>query len=133
MIRLHKPLFSFFILVTFCLTQVNAQSLSTLLKRGDAYFELFAYAKAVEYYEKAATYTPNDKALQLKLAECYRKMNNVKKATYWCEQALAPGEGTPEQILAFAQLLQHIQASKCIISCKQRRNAPLTYYPLSTH
>ncbi|MCX8479629.1 MAG: OmpA family protein [Chitinophagales bacterium] len=109
MIRLYKILFISFLLVCLTTSRSEGQSLNTLLKRGDAYAELFAYAKAVEYYEKAATYTPNDKALQLKLAECYRKLNNVKKATYWCEQALLPGEGSAEQILAFSQLLQQMQ------------------------
>ncbi len=109
MIRLFKILFISFFLVCLTTSRSEGQTLNTLLKRGDAYAELFAYAKAVEYYEKAATYTPNDKALQLKLAECYRKLNNVKKATYWCEQALLPGEGSAEQILAFSQLLQQMQ------------------------
>ena len=109
MIRLLKFLLIICSIALFNISNSGAQSLNTLLKRGDACAEKFAFAKAVMYYEKAATYTPNDKALQLKLAECYRKLNNVKKATYWCEQALVPGEGSPEQILAFSQLLQQMQ------------------------
>ena len=109
MIRLYKFVLLLIMIFGIFSKNGNAQSLATLLKRGDASMELFAYAKAVSYYEKAAQYTPNDKALQLKLAECYRKLNNVKKATYWCEQALQPGEGSAEQILAFAQLLQQMQ------------------------
>lgn len=109
MIRLYKFLLFSCLFVAFGISTTMAQTLTTLLKRGDAYAEMFAYAKAAQYYEQAATYIPNDKALQLKLAECYRKLNNVKKASYWCEQALQPGEGSSEQILAFSQLLQQMQ------------------------
>lgn len=77
------------LILAFCflgLLQVPAQ-----IKQANSFFEQFKYSKAIPLYKKAT----NDKDEKIRkeatvrLADCYRLINNMKEARSWYAQAVA--------------------------------------------
>ena len=81
--------------VLFFLIQANAtfaqKNLKTHLgnheRRGDKLFHHFSYSQAIEAYENALENKESD-ALKLKIAECYRLLNNTEKTANWYEKVI---------------------------------------------
>ncbi|MBC7486246.1 MAG: PD40 domain-containing protein [Cytophagaceae bacterium] len=66
-------------IILICSSQLFAQKTSKHLERGNAYFEVRYYAKAIPEYEKYLRSTKLA-AIELKLADCYRKVGQYEKA-----------------------------------------------------
>ncbi len=66
---------------------VQAQNVGNDLKgnyrRAEKLFSLYAYAGAVESYLKVTDKDPENKEVKLKIAECYRLLNDPKNAAVW--------------------------------------------------
>jgi len=75
------------------------------LKKANKLYDRMAYSTAIDYYKRALGKTDDFDAKQ-KLAECYAKMNDYVNAEYWYSQVVLSSTATPEQKLAYAQILQ---------------------------
>lgn len=71
-------LFNAFIILLFS-SSVFAQKAAKHLERGDAYFEVRYYAKAIPEYEKYMR-SQKSTSCELRLADCYRKVGQYEKA-----------------------------------------------------
>lgn len=66
---------------------------SAQMKKAEKQFSKFNYAKAIPAYEKVAKGKSADKqAAMIKLADCYRILNNYSKAESYYSQALSLGK-----------------------------------------
>jgi outer membrane protein OmpA-like peptidoglycan-associated protein/tetratricopeptide (TPR) repeat protein len=72
------------------------------LKTGDQHFQRYAYALALEHYKKAAAGKDLSPVLALKMAECYRLMNNAREAEFWYEQVVNFPAPEPVAFLHYA-------------------------------
>ncbi len=79
-------------------------------QRGDAYYEQMAYSNALEFYEKALAKDPKNKAIQLKIARCYEKLNNQEEVSYYASQSVSHSSATPDDVLAYADALSSIES-----------------------
>ena len=74
----------YLIFLLFISCAVNAQ-----MKKADKHFSKYNYAKAIPVYEKIAKSKSPDKQLaMIKLADCYRILNNYTKAESYYAQAI---------------------------------------------
>jgi outer membrane protein OmpA-like peptidoglycan-associated protein/tetratricopeptide (TPR) repeat protein len=63
------------------------------MKKAEMQFSKYNYAKAIPAYEKVAKGTSSDKqAAMIKLADCYRILNNYTKAESYYAQAISLGK-----------------------------------------
>ena len=80
--------------------------LTSYEKRGDKLAYYFAYKSAVASYEQALKVDPEKVHLQLKIAECYRLLNNSVEAEKWYALTMAqPNLVKPEHTLNYALAL----------------------------
>lgn len=80
--------------------------LTSYEKRGDKMFYFFAYSTALESYQSALRVDPEKDHLKLKIAECYRMLNNPIESEKWYGQAMANDKVVkPEHRLHYAQAL----------------------------
>lgn len=92
---------------------VSAQSV--LEKKADQLYENFSYSKAAGIYESLYKRTPQDGKLIQRLAYCYDKMLNFKKALFYYSYLVKLDEAKPEDYYQYAQLLRingNIEESK---------------------
>lgn len=73
--------------------------------RGNKYFESLQYAKAAEIYEKVLKKGEDSVAVK-HLAECYRRLNEIKKAEQYYKRASELYPNDPEIQLTYGQLLK---------------------------
>ena len=69
-----------FISIVTCSFNVSAQKALKHLERGNAYFEVRYYAKAIPEYEKYLRSHKESSSCELRLADCYRKVGAYDKA-----------------------------------------------------
>ena len=97
----------------FCIVLVPATAqqnifthLTSYEKRGDKMVYYFSYLSAVENYLQALKVDPEKVHLQLKIAECYRMLNDPKNSEKWYALAMAqPNLLQPEHRLHYAMAL----------------------------
>lgn len=81
---------------------VNAQ-----MKKADKHFSKYNYAKAIPVYEKIAKSKSPDKQLaMIKLADCYRILNNYTKAESYYAQAISLGKVPAEVNYNYGNVLK---------------------------
>lgn len=83
---------------------------NALVKKGDKSVAIGEYFLAADYYKRAYAKTPaKEKQLRgeraLKMADCYRRINNTPKAIGGYKNAVRYGVATPEQTLDYGRLL----------------------------
>ncbi len=61
------------------------------LKRANKEYELSAYDKALKNYQEVLDKTPKHNEANTKIADCYRRMNQLEKAAFHYEKALQNG------------------------------------------
>lgn len=75
------------------------------LTRADKLFKDLNFVEASKAYLDILDKRDNSEAKK-KLAECYRKMNNLKEQEYWLGQVVLLPEAEPQEILYYAMSLQ---------------------------
>ncbi len=76
-------------------------------KKADKYYEKLRYAKAIPAYEKAVKSNITDKQDALiKLAECYRILNNYPKAELCYKEAIALGKAPADAYYNYGNVLK---------------------------
>jgi len=76
----------FLVLIIFCF---GSMQISAQIKQANLFFEQFKYSKAVPLYKKAAN-SKEEKIREeatVRLADCYRLMNNASEASLWYTKA----------------------------------------------
>ena len=83
----------------------NTVKAQYVLKKADAQFELFNYATAIKYYQKAYQ---KKKSLHstARLADSYRLVQDYQNAENWYAQLVAMEGSSPEATLNYAQALR---------------------------
>lgn len=77
------------------------------MKKADKYFSKYNYAKAIPFFEKVAKGKSADKqAAMIKLADCYRILNNYPKAESYYAQATSLGKVPPEVNYHYGNVLK---------------------------
>jgi len=76
-----------------------------LYQKGNVQYYNTWYSSAVPYYEKALAKKEIPDAV-IKLAECYRYLNNMEKAEMWYRKAVLLPQSKPYHKLQFAQILK---------------------------
>jgi outer membrane protein OmpA-like peptidoglycan-associated protein/tetratricopeptide (TPR) repeat protein len=77
------------------------------MKKAEKHFSKFNYAKAIPAYEKVSKGKSNDKQVALiKLADCYRILNNYTKAESYYAQALSMGKVPTEVNYNYGNVLK---------------------------
>lgn len=73
-------------------------TLSAQIKQANVFFEQFKYSKAIPLYKKATADKDEKirKEATVRLAECYRFMNNYDEASNWYAKAVESGNASPE-------------------------------------
>lgn len=78
---------------------------SSMMDRGDAYFESMAYTKALKEYQRALEKNPRDKEVQLKIAQCYEKLNNPEEVAYYSSQSVSHSSADANDVYEYAEAL----------------------------
>ena len=86
-------------------TSLNVEAQIGKLSKANKYFEEFNYPKAAAAYKKILSKGENSEA-KIKLAECYRLMNEPIEAEYWYEQVVELPESNEEHLLHYAMALK---------------------------
>jgi len=77
------------------------------MKKADKHFSKYNYAKAIPVYEKIAKSKSPDKQLaMIKLADCYRILNNYTKAESYYAQAISLGKVPAEVNYNYGNVLK---------------------------
>ncbi len=87
---------------------------SQLIQKGDRHFEEMAYIQALEYYQKANARDSLGQETKLKIAECYRLLNDPVNAEKWYAKVVNTDIALPQHRLYYAEALnsngKHAQA-----------------------
>ncbi|MDB5273039.1 MAG: OmpA/MotB protein [Chitinophagaceae bacterium] len=83
-----------------------AQSVSKHLERGNAYFMVRYYAKAIPEYEKYIRSNKADAGCELRLAECYRKVGMYDKAESIYADVIATQAVGDSLLINYAEVLK---------------------------
>lgn len=73
----------FFLLAAFSSNAQLARLLASNVDNGDKQFDSFAFADALEYYQRSYKNDSTATDLEWKIAECYRHLNNARKSEEW--------------------------------------------------
>jgi outer membrane protein OmpA-like peptidoglycan-associated protein/tetratricopeptide (TPR) repeat protein len=96
-----QPLFTLALLM-YATLSTQAQ---TTPSEADVLYNRYAYSAAIPLYKATLAKGDNWDA-KVRLAECYRKINDAINAEYWYSQVVQSSMVSPEQKLYYAQLLQ---------------------------
>ncbi|MEQ9168505.1 MAG: OmpA family protein [Fulvivirga sp.] len=92
---------------------VQGQNISSLFakaeQKGDNFFYQFSYEEAIVAYKKAMESDPGNDKLKLKIAESYRKLNDVNEAADWYGKVLTESSDVDaEYKLHYAEALSGV-------------------------
>lgn len=76
------------------------------LSRANSKFELQAYNDAITVYKTVLAKDPNNITALSKIADAYRRTNQMKEAALWYEKAVKTGRAQPEVILEYGLTLK---------------------------
>jgi len=82
---------------------------SSKLTRADLNFENYSYKKAAQLYKEVLLSDQDNNAVKLKVAECYRKMNDPAHAAEWYGRVINTDAVQPIHKLYYAQALSSIE------------------------
>ncbi len=82
---------------------------SSKLTRADLNFENYSYKRAAQLYQEALLSDQDNNAIKLKVAECYRKMNDPEHAAEWYGRVINTNAVQPIHKLYYAQALSSIE------------------------
>ncbi len=93
--RMHKTIRSSFLLFSLIFIPLIAQAQDDIrksLREGNAYFKVYEYSTALEYYQEAYSQSPEDAEVNFGIGLCYLKMNDKQKALPFLQkvQNIAP-------------------------------------------
>jgi|GEM_PF-1987824 len=81
-------------------------NLKSDLRRADALYDSYSYQAAARLYKEALKKEPDNARIKLRLAECYRKLNDWKNAEVWYAQVMKEKSVTePIHLYNYAQAL----------------------------
>jgi outer membrane protein OmpA-like peptidoglycan-associated protein/tetratricopeptide (TPR) repeat protein len=78
-----------------------------LVRKGDYYYKMFAYAKAIPYYEKALKKDSTIQDAVFRLANSYRLTNNRERSQYWFAKAVSMPKCETIYKYYYAQMLMN--------------------------
>ena len=81
--------------------------LATKQRRAELHFQFFAYQSSVNLYHQIVNKRGLTDSLSLKIAECYRKLNQQDSTAAWYAKITNPSVMEPIHHLYFAQALQY--------------------------
>src|SRR5687767_12429290 len=84
--------------IVIILSFVFSSSLLGQLSKGDKFYEQNRYFKAIPYYINASKKQEHKKEANLKLADCYRKVNEYEKSESAYKNALATDPNVDPQV-----------------------------------
>ncbi|MFK7904785.1 MAG: OmpA family protein [Chitinophagales bacterium] len=94
-----------FLLLLFLSMSSFGQNAKTLIKKADAFYDAQAYELAIPIYRDVLI-SENSLSAKIKLADCYRLINDYDKAEYWYNQLVNIVPNEPQYKLYYAQMLQ---------------------------
>lgn len=77
------------------------------LKRAEKKYGRLAYAEAIKSYEKHLEQNPTDIDAISKLADCYRRVNDFKKAEMWFSRAVKSSKAAPINYYFYGKTLMN--------------------------
>lgn len=83
-----------------------ARLLANNLDNGDKQFDSFAFADALEYYQRSYKNDTTSQDLEWKIAECYRHLNNARKSEEWYAKVVAIEDVIPIAKYHYAEALK---------------------------
>lgn len=83
----------------------EAQNVKKMLANANELFDAHAYRQAIPHYRDVLLFDNSFEA-KMKLAHCYRLINNYEKAEYWYNQLVSTVPNEPLFKLYYAQILQ---------------------------
>ncbi len=107
---ISNKFFVLFLILT--LTVGTTVSQKRALKKADAAYETGEYFTAAEMYEKLFVKIkskPEKAEVSFKVGECYRIMNNPRKARTWYRKAVRNKSNNPYALLYYAEALKMIE------------------------
>jgi outer membrane protein OmpA-like peptidoglycan-associated protein/tetratricopeptide (TPR) repeat protein len=104
---MHKNLY--LLLLILCAVLLTGCGAEQALKKGDKFFALGEYYDAATYYKKAYSQTPaKERALRgqraLKMADCYRRINQTQRALAALNNAVRYKQADTQSLLYMGQL-----------------------------
>lgn len=100
-----KKFLTFLLVAVTTCSSVFAQK--SLVRKGDYYYKMFAYAKAIPYYEKALKKDSTIQDAVFRVANCYRLINNRERAQYWFAKAVTMPKCESIYKYYYAQMLMN--------------------------
>ncbi len=84
------------------------------LQRANRYFDLYRFSKAIPLYKKVIAKGPLEKSNEavVKLADCYRYINNPQEARSWYARAVEIVPVVPVNYLYLGQALRQLESYK---------------------
>ncbi len=90
--------------------QLTFEPHNSALKQADRYFNRQAYEHALVLYHKVISKEPQSPKVKLRIAHCYRLLEDHKNAAFWFGQTLGSKHGEPtKDFLYYASSLCQIQ------------------------
>lgn len=96
----------FFLVLAFTSNAQLARLLASNLDNGDKQFDSFAFADALEYYQRSYKNDTTAKDLEWKIAECYRHLNNARKSEEWYSKIVDTEDVIPIAKYYYAEALK---------------------------
>jgi len=95
------------LLALICISQPQAQVVSTVTKCADKKFAKLKFEKAANAYSKAIDKAGADSVYVFEqLGSCYRLMNDPAVAEFWYKKAVESGSKKPEVVFQLGQMLR---------------------------
>lgn len=73
--------------------------------KGEKFFEAFSYLPALNHFENALGKDSGNTLIMLRIADCYRLLNNMEEAELWYSKIINDAIAGPEEELHYAQVL----------------------------
>ncbi len=83
-----------------------AQSVNTLLNRANKHYELHAYNLAIQTYREVLDRRPNEEEALVKIADCYRHLNEMTEAAKYYARAVVLRNAKAEVKLQYGHVLK---------------------------
>jgi tetratricopeptide (TPR) repeat protein len=103
---MNKYIFFFSVVSTLFYVRAFGQSVSKHLERGNAYFAVHYYERAIPEYEKHLRSHKSETSCELKLMECYRKVGDYAKAEDLYAAYFLVNEGNDSLRIKYAEVLK---------------------------
>ncbi len=99
---------SLLLVVAFGLGATSLSAQEDFLLKADKFYELYAFDLAITQYEKALQKDEKNLVAMAKLANCYRKTNQLENALAWYQKISMSPQKTGADIMGHAKTLQSL-------------------------